>query len=66
METPSLLLKMQLEKLRKEELERVQTKILIDRNKQAAKEVLLSISLLLDRSMPSSSSQYTAITTGKN
>jgi hypothetical protein len=65
METPSLLLKMQLEKLRKEELERVQNRILLNRNKQAAREVLLSISLVLDRNMPSLVSKYSPNTSGK-
>ena len=52
MQSPSLKLQQELAKLRQAELSEAQHKVLVEKNKQAAKDVLISIQLLLDRTIP--------------
>lgn len=55
METLNSSLKPLLDKLRKKELEELARQRLLEKNKAAAREVLLSLSLILDRSIPTRS-----------
>jgi hypothetical protein len=52
METLNSSLKPLLDKLRKKELEDIARAQLLEKNKRQAREVLLSLSLILDRSFP--------------
>jgi hypothetical protein len=55
METLNSSLKPLLDKLRKKELEELARQRLLEKNKAAAREVLLSLSLILDRQIPTRS-----------
>ena len=52
MQLPPLKLQQELAKLEQQTKAEMQQKILQERNKKAAQEILLSLQLLLDRSIP--------------